>query len=636
MARIKVFDTTTKSWVYADKSFGKDGTDGKDGVSPTVAVNKSGKVTTISITDKNGTKNATINDGTDGTHGKDGTSVTVKSVSESTVDGGNNVVTFSDGKTLIVKNGTKGTAGTSVTVSNISESSVDGGNNIITFSDGKTLTVKNGGKGSPGKDGTDASVTATSIKNALGFTPANEETVSQLSENNVVVPDYWKTELDEGVEAINTALCTAGRKKSMFLFYSDAHWNYGSQVSPALLKYLYQNTGMTKTFYGGDIINDKSTDYDGMAYLWDWRKQLKNLPNHHSVAGNHDGGDNGIYFAEQYVYGYLLAAEETFDIVRGDKGLYYYMDNPCEKTRYLCLDTGCQDYSSLSDEQMTFIVESLKSTPDGWHIVVVAHIWYEVDYDQYNIRPIPIKGISATASSVLAILDNYNSRNGEFSDCGAWVEFCIGGHVHYDYDAKSSTGIPIILVETDSQHTRGNYTYTAGTTTEASVNGIIADYTNHKIHVVRIGRGESRDVNITNYIVEYHNVLDDAGFVEDKYISASSGFIEKDKTGVDLTGYIAVKHGDIIRLKNVTMPDADGYTNMVYHFSSSKVGKNSIPMLSSRAGTVYKNGNLVEFTIAGKDLGWDGGAEADVTGFIRIGAANIDSTSIITVNEPVE
>ena len=42
-----------------------------DGVSPTVDVSKSGKVTTISITDKNGTKTATVNDGVDGADGKD-------------------------------------------------------------------------------------------------------------------------------------------------------------------------------------------------------------------------------------------------------------------------------------------------------------------------------------------------------------------------------------------------------------------------------------------------------------------------------------------------------------------------------------------------------------------------------------
>ena len=43
--------------------------------------------------------------------GKDGTSITVKSVSESTADGGSNVVTFSDGKTLTIKNGSKGSTG---------------------------------------------------------------------------------------------------------------------------------------------------------------------------------------------------------------------------------------------------------------------------------------------------------------------------------------------------------------------------------------------------------------------------------------------------------------------------------------------------------------------------------------------
>ena len=48
---------------------GTDGTNGTDGVSPTVAVSKSGKVTTITITDKNGDHVATINDGLDGTGG---------------------------------------------------------------------------------------------------------------------------------------------------------------------------------------------------------------------------------------------------------------------------------------------------------------------------------------------------------------------------------------------------------------------------------------------------------------------------------------------------------------------------------------------------------------------------------------
>lgn len=43
--------------------------------------------------------------------------------------------------------------GTSVTITNVSQSTADGGTNVVTFSDGKTLSIKNGSKGSPGADG---------------------------------------------------------------------------------------------------------------------------------------------------------------------------------------------------------------------------------------------------------------------------------------------------------------------------------------------------------------------------------------------------------------------------------------------------------------------------------------------------
>ena len=48
---------------------GTNGTDGDDGYSPSASVTKSGKVATITITDKNGTTSAQVEDGTDGTDG---------------------------------------------------------------------------------------------------------------------------------------------------------------------------------------------------------------------------------------------------------------------------------------------------------------------------------------------------------------------------------------------------------------------------------------------------------------------------------------------------------------------------------------------------------------------------------------
>ena len=62
-----VWDVSTNAWKNVGSIQGPAGTDGIDGVSPTVEISKTGKVTTITITDATGPHTATINDGVDGT-----------------------------------------------------------------------------------------------------------------------------------------------------------------------------------------------------------------------------------------------------------------------------------------------------------------------------------------------------------------------------------------------------------------------------------------------------------------------------------------------------------------------------------------------------------------------------------------
>ena len=177
---------------------------GDDGISPTVTTSKSGKVTTVTFTDKNGTKTATINDGADGASGKDGQdgadgqrgtgilSVVTMPQDYTTETNGKNPIKRMSLSTIINESGVdnvivgdlvkysywayhiyyiddnyayfdlssnlrgaSGSNGTSVTVTNVSESTADGGNNVVTFSDGTSLTVKNGSKGSTGANGVD-------------------------------------------------------------------------------------------------------------------------------------------------------------------------------------------------------------------------------------------------------------------------------------------------------------------------------------------------------------------------------------------------------------------------------------------------------------------------------------------------
>ena len=80
-----------------------------------------------------------------------GGAVTIESILMSSEDGGENIVTFSDGSTLTVRNGQTGKNGTSVKINDVVEQVGQDGviSNILAFSDGTTLTVTNG------KDGED-------------------------------------------------------------------------------------------------------------------------------------------------------------------------------------------------------------------------------------------------------------------------------------------------------------------------------------------------------------------------------------------------------------------------------------------------------------------------------------------------
>lgn len=120
--------------------------------------------------------------GDTGSAGKDGTSVTVKSVSESTTDGGSNVVTFSDGKTVTIKNGSKGSTGAK---------GADG------YTPQKNVDYFDGKDGKDGKDGLDATP----------VTPLFVNTIEECTDTTkpYVLPDgfiyaYIATETEGSVE----------------------------------------------------------------------------------------------------------------------------------------------------------------------------------------------------------------------------------------------------------------------------------------------------------------------------------------------------------------------------------------------------------------------------------------------------
>ncbi len=346
------------------------------------------------------------------------------------------------------------------------------------------------------------------MNTGISYAPGDYEARVTALENEVdhlggtAVPDYWRTELEIKADAIRIAMENAGPHKSAFLWYTDAHWQTNAKTSPALLRYLQMYTPMNKINFGGDIINDPTSfTHDNIPYAYDWRGRIAGLRNHHSVPGNHDLNHNATD-VRNMAYAFLLAPEESADMVRGD-GLYYYIDNNAERTRYLYLDYITNDGAAML-AQGQFIVDALKTAPDGWHIVAIAHRWF-----QYTSASAPTVGaVPMFEGEMLDIFDEYNARGKhtasncfyaqDFADGKAKVEFCIGGHIHADYDFRTDGGIPVIITASDTNQERsGDETEdcgTVGTTTEAAVFGIVADYTNGKITVVGVGRGTSREI----------------------------------------------------------------------------------------------------------------------------------------------
>lgn len=199
------------------------------------SVTKSGSITTIVLEDFNGETEFQISDGA---AGKDGTSVTVSKTTTSSADGGNNVVTFSDGKTLTVKNGTKGSSGkdgTSVTITNVEESTASGGSNVVTFSDGKTLTIKNGkdGTGGTGSGSSDWSV---NDPNASGYVQNRTHWSEGTSE--VLLASAKQVTADNGYIS-DTELLTVGAEYRVLYDGTEYHFTASEYTDAAGRKYVY-------------------------------------------------------------------------------------------------------------------------------------------------------------------------------------------------------------------------------------------------------------------------------------------------------------------------------------------------------------------------------------------------------------
>lgn len=495
---------------------------------------------------------------------------------------------------------------------------------------------------------------ANAIRSKLGATSTMkvDEMPGMIDSIGVgVIPAYWKNHLESKATEINTAINGAGANCSTFLWYTDAHFSQNYGQSPMILKYLSKHTAMMKTFFGGDIAVEKTGELDRITA---WHNLVRGIPNHHSVIGNHDNQVTELTTAAERADFFVLP-ERSGDMVIGTDAtngkLYYYIDNHIENTRYICLSTGRM--WTYKDE-MQWCSEALNSTPKNWHIVIISHIW--LNYDSNGIFSKPEDYVQ----SLIDMFDAYNYRgsgitsvNGvayEFSNAQAKIEFLIGGHIHFDHDFTTATGIPVILTECDSWGERDSVSVaTKGTTSEQCVYAIIADYGAKVVNIINVGRGNTRSVAIPDVVI-YTNWAKKAtesdgvtiynngkGYKYDFRINSSGA--ETAAENWTVTGYIPIRKGDIVRFKNCYVYNMTGITTTnrmhftFYDGTFAKVQESATYQVGSSPSSVWSpvhgdNGDLIQVKIPT--------SYSEDFRYMRITMDEINDDSIITVNEEID
>lgn len=349
----------------------------------------------------------------------------------------------------------------------------------------------------------------------LGCSATEPIIVIKEQGEEILVPVYYREHILEKENYINEAIKTAQDDYASLVFFTDAHWGDNYQNSPLLINHIIRNTSIIDVVFGGDVITTSFTKpYDSYELGLSFQAAFDTLNcNMYFLYGNHDNNsDEHPAEVERH-----LTDEQVFDYLQ--KGMSkceyggffnFYFDRASSKTRFICLDTGRFYYSILRGktiDTVRFLLKVLSGTPDGWNVVILSHLWYNLNYSVPRTPYMPDH-----IKSIVKILDDYNARvkgvfsfNGEaeeydFSGTSSKIRCCIGGHCHIDSVQFSDGGIPIIITTTDSKQTVNGEEAIGGTLTEQAISVFVIDYTNQILKMIRIGRGKDFEIQLSSNV----------------------------------------------------------------------------------------------------------------------------------------
>jgi len=316
---------------------------------------------------------------------------------------------------------------------------------------------------------TDAQAVASGKEHCIVYTQENAD--------YDFVPPYFITEIDTAIENAKTDIGACGKDGFSFIFTTDNHWNHNDGHSPAIIKAVQKATKIQDVVLGGDMIDGSDDKAHELELLQSVVRKFDSADYRlHYVFGNHDSNTVGqtttpaLHFSQNEVYMATQKPQEYTSKYSADGFTDYYFDDETTKTRVIVVDSKIEGVD-LTTAQITWFNETLASTPTGYRIIVIMHIWY---------------GASSIASQGQAISDAVDAWN---ADHDTKVVALFGGHTHADAEHTTAGGVPLIITTCDIP-TATLFENADG----QAVDVITVNYTAKKINCRRIGRGSDREV----------------------------------------------------------------------------------------------------------------------------------------------
>lgn len=277
-----------------------------------------------------------------------------------------------------------------------------------------------------------------------------------------------------------------------FLFFTDPHLFQGSgyetemQNRLAVIRDVYNSTPTSFAVCGGDWLGNGDTMEDACYKLGRIDGFMRDMfDKYYHCIGNHDTNEQGKLTDGSENWTGRLTAQTVKNLWNRNESANYF-DFASENAKFYVLDTF-QEIQTMNEyrwEQIAWLAESLLND-DVANSAILLHIIYTNSEGT----------VGAFANNVISLCSAYNSHssitlngiNYDFTGCSGKVRFLLGGHTHSDMYGVVD-GMPLI--------TTINVRAINGEDSTPSFDLVFADWTNGKLHLVRVGSGEDRVIDM--------------------------------------------------------------------------------------------------------------------------------------------